>query len=72
MRLRGVTASAPIYGEVAELVRRFPAPYGVRWVDATLGSLAWMHGEWDRALEYGEHFLAIQPGVPTTWTHRCL
>ena len=63
MRWRGVTASVPIYDEVAELVKRFPAPYGVRWVDSTLGSLAYMQGEWDRALEYGERFFAVQPGV---------
>ena len=63
LRWDGVAAAQPIYDEIAEIVERRPLPYALRWVVSTQGWCAYMRGEWDVAIEYGERFFAVQPGV---------
>jgi class 3 adenylate cyclase/tetratricopeptide (TPR) repeat protein len=62
-RWRGVAAAQPLYDEMETVVRRTPLPYALRWVLSTQGLVAYMRGDWDRALGYGEEFFALQPGV---------
>jgi class 3 adenylate cyclase/tetratricopeptide (TPR) repeat protein len=63
LRWEGVAAAQPIYDEIAEIVERRPLPYALRWVVSTQGWCAYMRGEWDVAVEYGERFFSVQPDV---------
>jgi tetratricopeptide (TPR) repeat protein len=62
-RWDGVAAAQPIYEEIAEIVEQRPLPYALRWVISTQGWCAFMLGDWNQAIEYGERFFAVQPGV---------